>query len=123
MCLPAEVLLAGVLLVGVLPLGVLLATEGEMVLVASEFLEKKEKIPLGLVILGEEKMLLSFGALPVLWCSWHLFFLADWTGGHRHFCFWSLPMRRYADTEREIREYKCNRCKNEVGMKEFEILP
>jgi len=66
MCVPAEVLLAGVLLVGVLPLGGLLATEGEMVLVASEFLGKKEKILPGLEIPGEEKVLLSFGALLVL---------------------------------------------------------
>jgi len=115
MCLPAEVLLAGVLLVGVLPLGVLLAAEGEMVLVAFGLLERKEKIPLGLVILGEEKVLLSSGALLVIWCSLSLSFSLDWTGGHRHFCFWSLPMRRYADTEREIREYKCNRWKNEIG--------
>ena len=86
MCLPAEVLLDGVLLVGVLLLGVLLAAEGEMVLVASGLLERKEKIPLGLVILGE-KVLLSFGALLVLWYSWHLFSSADWAGGHRHFCF------------------------------------
>ena len=77
MCLPAGVLLAGVLLAGVLPLGVLLAAEGEMVLVASRLLERKEKILLGLVILGEEKVLLSFDALLVLWYSWHLFSLAN----------------------------------------------
>jgi len=87
MCLPAGVLLAGVLLVGVLPLEVLLAAEGEMVLVASGLLERKEKIPLGLEIPGEEKALLLFGALLVLWCSWHPFSSVDWTGGHRHFCF------------------------------------
>ena len=55
MCLPAGVLLTGVLLVGVLPFGVLLAAEGEMVLVASGFLERKEKILLGLVILGRRR--------------------------------------------------------------------
>jgi len=52
MCLPAEVLLAGVLLVRVLPLGVLLKAEKEMVLAVSVFLERKEKIPLGLEIVG-----------------------------------------------------------------------
>ena len=51
MCLPAEVLLAEALLVGVL-----LAAEGEMVLVAFGLLERKEKIPLGLEIPGEEKI-------------------------------------------------------------------
>jgi len=56
---------------------VLLAAEGEMELVASGLLERKEKILLGLVILGEEKALLSFGALLVLWYSWNLFSLAD----------------------------------------------
>ena len=30
-------------------------------------------------------------------------------------------MRRCADTEKEICEYRCNRCKNEIGMKEFEM--
>jgi len=87
MCLPAEVLLTEVLLVGFLPLGVLLAAEGEMVLVASGLLERKEKILLGLVILGEEKVLLFSGALLVLWCSWHPFSSVDWTRGHRDFCF------------------------------------
>jgi len=76
-CLQAEVLLTEVLLVGFLPLGVLLAAEGEMVLVASGLLERKKKILLGLVILGEEKALLSSGALLVLWYSWHLFSSAD----------------------------------------------
>jgi len=60
MCLPAEVLMAGVLLVGVLPLGVLLVAEKEVVPTVSGFLEK---IPPELVILGEEKALLFFGAL------------------------------------------------------------
>ena len=82
----AEVLLVEALLAGVLPLVVLLAAEGEMVLVASGLLEK-EKIPLGLEILGEEKALLLFGALLVLWCSWHPFSSVDWIGGHRHFYF------------------------------------
>ena len=77
MFLPAEVLLAGVLLVGVLPLGVLLAAEKEMVPAVSGFLEKREKIPPGLEMLGEEKALLLFGALLVLWYSWHLFSSAD----------------------------------------------
>jgi hypothetical protein len=112
----AEVLLAGALLVGVLPLGVLLAAEGEMVLVAYGLLERKEKIPLELETLGEEKVLLSSGALLVIWSSWSLSFSLDWTGGHRHLCFWSLPMHWYADTTTEIHEYKCNRCKNGIGM-------
>ena len=55
----------------------LLAAEGEMELVASGLLERKEKILLGLVILGEEKALLSFGALLVLWYSWHHFSSTD----------------------------------------------
>jgi hypothetical protein len=66
MCLLAKELLVGVLLVGVLPLGVLLASEEEMVLVADGRLERKEKTPLGLETLGEEKVLLSFGTLLVL---------------------------------------------------------
>jgi len=120
MCLPAGVLLVGVLLGGVLPLGVLLAAEREMVLAVSVFLEKKEKILPELEIQEEEGALLLSGALFVLWYSWHLFSSVDWTGGHRHLCFWSLWMRRCADIEREICEYKCNICKNEIGMKEFE---
>ena len=123
MCLPAEVLLAGVLLVGVLPLGVLLVTGKEVIPAVSVFLKKREKILPGLEILGEEKALLLFGALLVLWYSWHLFSSADWTGGHRHLCFWSLPVRQCADTEKGICEYKCNRCENEIGMKESEQLP
>ena len=93
MCLLAELLLAGVL-----PLGVLLVAEKEMVPAVSGFLEKREKIPPGSVILGEEKVLLSSGALLVIWCSWNLFSSVDWTGGHRQSCFWSLPMYRCADT-------------------------
>jgi len=104
MCRLAEVLLAGALLVGVHPLGVLLVVEKEMVPAVSVFLEKREKILPGLELPMEEKVLLSFGALLLLWYSWHLFSSADWTGRHRHFCFWSLSMRRYADTKREIRE-------------------
>ena len=72
MCLLAEVLLAGALLVEVLPLGVLLVAEEEVVLAISGFLEKREKIPPGSVILGEEKVLLYSGALLVIWCSWNL---------------------------------------------------
>jgi hypothetical protein len=113
MCLLAELLLAGVL-----PLGVLLVAEKEVVPVVSGFLEKREKIPPGSVILGEEKVLLSSGALLVIWCSWSLSSSLDWTGGHRYSCFWSLPMHRYADTTMEICEYKCNRYKNEIGMDE-----
>jgi len=63
-------LLVGVLLVEVLPLVVLLAVEGEMVPAASVLLERKERIPLGLVMPGEEKALLLFGVSPVLWYSW-----------------------------------------------------
>jgi len=91
---------------------VLLAAEEEMVLVAFGLLERKEKIPLGLETLGEEKVLLSSGALLVISCSWSLSFLPDWTGGHRQSYFWSLPMYWYAGTAMKICEYKCNRCKN-----------
>jgi hypothetical protein len=71
MCLPA-----GVLLAGVLPPKVLLTAEGEMVLAVSVLLEKKERIPPKLEIL-EEGVLLLFGALFVLWYSWHLFSSTD----------------------------------------------
>jgi len=118
MCLSAEVLLAKALLVGVLPLVVLLAAEKGMVPAASVFLERRGKILPGLEIPGEEKALLFFGALFVLWYSWHLFSLADWTGGHQHLCFWSLPMCRFAGTMIKIREYKHISWKNEIG-KEF----
>jgi len=57
MCLLAEVPLARVLL-----REVLLVVE-EKVSVVFELLEKKEMILLGLEILGEEKVLLFFGAL------------------------------------------------------------
>jgi len=123
MCLLAEVLLVGALLVGVLPFEVLLAAEGKMVLAVFVFLEKRGKTLLELEIPGEEEVLLLSGALFVLWYSWHLFSSADWTGGHRHFCFWSLPMCWCADTEREIRKYKCIRYKSEIGIKKFENVP
>ena len=101
-------LLAGVLLAGVLPLEVLLADEEGMVPAASVLLERKERIPLELVIPGEEKVLLLFGALFVLWYSWQLSSSVGWTGGHRHFHFWSLPMHRYAVSEVRIHKHKCN---------------
>jgi len=122
MSLLAEVLLVGALLVGVLPLVVLLVVEGEMVLAVSVFLEKKERIPPELEIPEEEGELLLSGALFVLWYSWHLFSSAGWTGGHRHLCFWSLPMHWYADTEKEICECKYNRHKSEIGIK-IESIP
>ena len=121
MYLLAEALLAGVLLGGVLPLEVFLAAEGKMVLAVFVFPEKKERIPLELGIPEEEKALLLSGALFVLWYSWHLFSSTDWTGGHRHLCFWFLPMCRYADIERKICEYKCDRCKTGIGMNEKEF--
>jgi len=80
-------LLAEVPLAGAIPLGILLVIEGEMESVESGFLEKKGMTLLGLEILGEEKALLFFGTLLVIWYSWHLFSSADWTGGHRHLCF------------------------------------
>jgi len=116
MYLLAEALLAGVLLAGVLPHGVLL--EREMVLAMSVFLEKREKILPELEIPEEEKALLLFGALLALWCSWHPFSSANWTGGHRHFCFWLLPIRQSVDTKRRICEYQCSRCKSKIGMSE-----
>ena len=94
----------------------LLVAEKEVVPAVSELLEKKEKIPPGLEMLEEEKALLFFGALLVIWYSWHLFSSADWAGGHRHLCFWSLPMRRCADTTMKIHECKYNRCKDGIGM-------
>jgi len=56
---------------------VLLVAEKGMVPAASVLLERKEKILLGLVILGEEKVLLLFNALLVPWYSWHPFSLVD----------------------------------------------
>jgi len=107
----AEALLVGVLLLRVLPVA-----EKEVVPVVSGFLEKREKILLGSVILGEEKVLLSSGTLPLTWCSWSLSSSAGWTGGHRHLCFWSLPMRLYADTMMEICKYEYDRYKSGIGM-------
>ena len=112
MCLLAQVLLAGVLL-----RMVHLVAEGKASIV-SELLGKKEKIPPGSAILEGEKALLFFGALPGFWYSWSFSSLVDWTGGHRHLCFWSLPMRRYTDTTMKIRECKYNRCKNGISMDE-----
>ena len=70
-------LLAEVLLARTLPLEVLLVAEEEKEFAASGPLEKKEIILLGLEILGEEKVLLFFGASLVIWYSWHLFSSAD----------------------------------------------
>jgi hypothetical protein len=70
-------LLAEVLLAGALPLEVLLVAEEEKEFAVSGLLEKKGMILLGLEILGEEKALLFFGALLVIWYSWHLFSSAD----------------------------------------------
>jgi len=55
-----------------LPLEVLLVAEEEKGFVVSRLLEKKGMILLGLEILEEEKALLFFGALLVIWCSWNL---------------------------------------------------
>jgi len=112
MYLLAEVSLVGVLLCEFLP-----AAEEAMVLVASGLLEGKERIPLELETLGEEEVLLSSGALLVIWCSWSLSFLLGWTGGHRHLCFWSLPMRECAGTAIRSCEYKCNRYENGIGKR------
>jgi len=81
MYLLAEVPLVGILLRELLP-----AAE-EMVPVASGLLERREKILLELETLGEEEVLLSSGALLVIWCSWSLFSLPGWTGGHLHLYF------------------------------------
>jgi hypothetical protein len=91
-------LLAEVPLAGALPLGVLLVAEEEMVSAVSGLLEKKGMILLESETLGEEKALLFSDALLVIWYSWTLFSLVDWTGGHRQSYFWSLPMYRCADT-------------------------
>ena len=77
MCLPAEVPQVEALLVGVLPLVVLLAAEKGMVLVVSMFLETRERILPELEILGEEKVLVLFGALLVPCYSWHPFSSVD----------------------------------------------
>jgi len=120
MCLLAEVLLTGALLVGVLPLGVFLVAEKEMVRAMTVFLEKTGKILPGLEILGEEALLL-FGALLVLWYSWHPFSSADWTGGHLYLCFWSLSMHRCAGTTIRSCECSCNRYKNGIGKRILEL--
>jgi len=85
-------LLAEVLLAGVLLFGVLLVAEEETALVVSELLEKRETIPSGSVTLEEGEALLFSDAWLVFWCSWNLFSLVGWTGGHRQSCFWSLPI-------------------------------
>jgi len=89
----AEVLLAGILL-----FGVFLVAGEEMVHAVSGLLEKKGMTLLGSETLGEEEALLLSGASLVVWYSWNLFASVDWTGGHQHSYFWSLPMYRYADT-------------------------
>jgi len=63
-------LLAEVPLAGVLLCEVLLVAKEEMVLVVSGLLERKEKIPLELETLGEEKVLLFSGSSPGFWYSW-----------------------------------------------------
>jgi hypothetical protein len=65
-------LLAEVPLVGILLRELLPVAEEEMVPVASGLLERREKIPLELETLREEEVLLSSGALLVIWCSWSL---------------------------------------------------
>jgi len=74
-------LLAEVPLAGVLLREVLLVAEEEKGFAVSGLLEKKGMILLGLEILVEEKALLCFGALLVIWCSWNLSSSVDWTGG------------------------------------------
>jgi len=93
MSLPVEVPLAEVFLFEVLPI-----VEGEMVLVVSRLLEKREKILPGSVTSEEGEMLLFSGASLGFRYSWSLFSLAGWTGGHRQSFFWSLPMCQCADT-------------------------
>jgi hypothetical protein len=117
MCLLAEVLLVETPLDEDLLLVVLLAVEEEMVLAESVFLEEKEKIPPKLEKPEGKGELPLSGALFVLWYSWHLFSSAGWTGGHQHLCFWSLPMRWSADTERKTRKYKFDKYKNKIGIK------
>jgi len=80
-------LLVKVLLAGILSLGVLPVAEEEMASAVSGLLEKKGMILPGSEILEEEKALLFSGALLVIWYSWSLFSLVDWTGGHRQSCF------------------------------------
>jgi len=97
MFLLAEFLLAGVLLVGVL-----LVAEREMMLVASELLDKRGMIPPGSTILVEEEALLFSDASLLFWYSWNLFSLVGWTGGHRQSYFWSLPNCQCADTTMKV---------------------
>jgi len=118
MCLQAGMLLIEVLLAGVLPLVVLLAVKGEMVLAESLFLGEKERIPPEWEIPEEEEELPLSGALFVPWYSWHLFSSAGWMGGHRHLCFWFLPMHWFVVIERRICEHQCSRCKSKIGMNE-----
>ena len=92
------------LLLGVRLLLVLLAVEGEMVLAESLRLEEKEKIPPEWEIPEEEEESPLSGAWFVPWYSWHLFSSAGWTGGHRHLCFWSLPMHWFAVAEKRVCE-------------------
>jgi len=74
-------LLAEVLFAGVLPLGVLPVAEEEVASAVSGLLEKKGMILPESEILGEERALLFFGTLHVIWYSWSLFSLVNWTGG------------------------------------------
>jgi len=111
MCLLAEAPLVGVLLCGVL-----LVAEEEMVLVVSGLLEKRGKIPPASVTLEEEKVLLFSGASLGFWYSWSFSSLAGWTGGHRQSHLSFLLMCQFADSTMEVCEYKCNRCKNGIGM-------
>jgi len=117
-------LLAEVLLVGTLPLEVLLVAEEEKELAVSRLLEKKGMILLGSEILEEEKALLFFGALLVIWYSWHLFSSAGWTRGHRRLYLWSLPMHRCADTTIKFVSASITNVRVEsVWVKEFGSLP
>jgi len=117
-------LLAEVPQAGVLLRELLLMAKEELVLVVSGLLERKEKIPLGLETLGEEKVLLFSGASPGFWCSWSFSSLVGWTGGHRQSYLWSLLMCWFADTTMKICECKCNSVKTEsVWVKELKNLP
>jgi len=60
-------------------------TGEEMVLVVSRFLVKRGTIPHESEKLDEEeKMVLSSGALAMIWYSWGLFSWLGYAGGHRH---------------------------------------
>jgi len=99
--------------------------EGEMVLVVSGLLEKREKIPPGSVTLEEGKVLLFSGAPLGFWYSWSLFSLVGWTGGHRQSYFWSLPMFQCANTT--VRSFVSTSTigyKNGIGInEELNTLP